>query len=427
MLNIRIGINIQLTILCILLLIGNAVIPNVLILAFIYAIYIILKNNSENNYKLLFLLLPNVRILDGIGFNYAVNIIYLLIGIKYILERRKCNLTTYIAVMLLFIWELIHSVFYLNVGTFLFTIFNISFDLFIFLLLIEDNVIDFETDINYLSYGCFVSAFIYFLSNKDTITRLVTSVYRFEAYGNDPNYYSVYILVAITGLLICLKNKDKMYWKIIKIFILAFLGLLTSSKMYVLCFLGLSIAYVIMIFIQKERISFKALGRVILIAAILILLFHDYVSFFINKFLERFNETFYTTALGNFTTGRIDTLINYINILSKDWISLFFGRGAIYYQYYREHGFSYILAAHNTYFDILLSEGVIGVVFILLGYFIIVNKCLLPYKENRKLNYLPIIVFLVVIFGLSCYTTDMFWYLLLLTLIPLKKDIKNDG
>ena len=53
--------------------------------AILYSLYKIIRNDTSDNIKLIFFLLPNIRILDVLGFLSCINIIVLLISFKYLI------------------------------------------------------------------------------------------------------------------------------------------------------------------------------------------------------------------------------------------------------------------------------------------------------------------------------------------------------
>ena len=95
-----------------------------------------------------------------------------------------------------------------------------------------------------------------------------------------------------------------------------------------------------------------------------------------------------------------------------------FGRGINYYTYYQQYGIE--LMAHNTYLDFILSWGILGTfVFIIIFILNIYHSISL---KNRLINFLPLIIFMIMLMSLSCMSADMFWYLLALVIIPLSRN-----
>lgn len=413
-------------VLFILFILGNS--KNVLFayLAFIFILLCILIESKEENIYMIFFLLPNIRILDATGITSLINVAVFFASLKYILISKRLNKKNLIVALFFLIWELLHLFYMGNYIEGIIQAINISFDIYIFLTLSKDANLILKFDKSYYSMiaGIFNSAAVFLIVNPSKFNMLFSTSYRLDAYGNDPNYYSIYILICICCLLITIhksqnKNRDSLL-----VFILAFIGLLTASKMYVFCLLGTFFVYFLSLINKMEKKHFKAFARIILLGSAIFVLFRKIIIMFINKFIKRFNENFYNNKISNLTTGRTDNLTNYLKVMGNDFYGLLIGRGLSYYRFYRSKGYG-ILVAHNTYFDMILSMGIIGSLIFIVLIGISLNGYLIDIKMSNFILLIPLLVFFIELFGLSCFSTDMMWYMLVLAIQPILKKYNN--
>lgn len=413
------------TILSILFLLTNGVYPGIGYIVLIYCLYKIIRNNTADNLKLIFFLLPNIRILDVLGFTSFINIIILIISIKYLIvtwnkikNTKKIIMCTYFIFCLEFFHCLLNST---QFNTDLFNAINISINFMVCICIINDvwTKKDIKEMSLSLSFGVIISTLIFIMCNPDTINQIFNSRYRLSAYGNDANYLSFYILISIAGLLIHSYYNTLNVKETVSVILNVGIGLLTSSKM---CILGMLIIFTIYIIciLSKKNLK-KLLGiliKVIPIVLILIFYLKDQLEYLIEKFFERFQENYSSTVLDNLTSGRSELFSKYMSLMNNDIISLVFGRGVNYYTYYQQYGIE--LMAHNTYLDFILSWGILGTfVFIIIFILNIYHSISL---KNRLINFLPLIIFMIMLMSLSCMSADMFWYLLALVIIPLSRN-----
>ena len=81
--------------------------------------------------------------------------------------------------------------------------------------------------------------------------------------------------------------------------------------------------------------------------------------------------------------------------------------------------------AHNTYFDMILSMGIIGSLIFIVLIGISLNGYLIDIKMSNFILLIPLLVFFIELFGLSCFSTDMMWYMLVLAIQPILKKYNN--
>lgn len=379
-------------------------------------IRIFVSSNEENYYLILFLV-PNVRILDCTGNIHLINIVMAVTAILYIVRRRN-NITkdTLLALVSLMVLEFSHAFLYSSLSSTLFIDINLWIDYLVCLMIItdEDTEFDFNKSINFLTAGTLMSAAVSLMSNADIVDSLLNvSYYRFSAYGNDPNYYSVYLILSIAGMFWKMQKTGKVIQNIIPILLLSFFGFLTSSKMFVFVLIFMFIVNVFLLIFKRERKSLKTFGGLFVILAIVLITAYSLIKDLFDRFLARFSDTNYSGSLLNrLTSGRSNIQGTYLSRMSNNLLLLLFGAGIRYGTYYK------MIVTHNTYLDLFVSYGVVGT-FILV---MVTLRVILPMiAKGRKFeDYVPLISFAIALFALSCLSADMFYYLLVFTLLPLK-------
>ncbi len=143
------------------------------------------------------------------------------------------------------------------------------------------------------------------------------------------------------------------------------------------------------------------------------LIFKELIFVFLNNFLKRLGDP---SDLNSITTGRYGILKNYFSIYFSNPLTLIFGSGNQYHHYLGEVSGR---VAHNTYFDVILSWGAIG----LFAFTYIVYKWVkkLPRINNKSwIRWLPLITILINFLDLSCLSASMFWLVFSVPILALR-------
>lgn len=380
----------------------------------------VFKSANNQLFYLILFLIPNLRILDVSGSLHIINILIAIAAIVYISKKiRHFPQSIVIASVVFLICSFSHIFYYDNIGGYIFTEINIVIDYVVFLLLVsdDDSGIEYFTSILYLSAGAIVSAVVCLLAQPDILLQVLNvSWYRFNAYGTDPNYYAVYLLMAIVGLFreMYLSNKILKYLPIVMILML--FGFLTTSKMFIFTLAIIILVNIFLHFMKRQMKSWSFLLKISTVIIAIFFIFKDVFLTLFKRFIDRFIDDPQNNTLKGFTSGRSNIQMSYINYISENIMLLLFGVGTEYGSYYDKlYG---IFVAHNTYLDLILSFGVIGTIIIVL----LTIKAIYPYikKKNNIANKFPILIFGLVLVSLSCLTSDMFYYIFALVILPLK-------
>lgn len=242
-------------------------------------------------------------------------------------------------------------------------------------------------------------------------------VNRLSGFYGDANYYSAQILVAIAALLTVL-GKTKNQWilalQLASILALSYFGILSVSKMFILCLLSLAVIWVFNLLIEKKSISYKLVVIVAITSIMGIVVANNLFSEQMNDYLIRFGAVSDTSSL---TTGRTDLWGVYLNYMFSSFDKLFLGIGLSQDQVWA------ILKtnnAHNTLIQIVFQLGLTGGVLLLWWwkciYSELVNK---TYMDFSKWLYFLMMTVAVLLpwFSLDSLFFDEFFYFLLLLIL----------
>lgn len=265
------------------------------------------------------------------------------------------------------------------------------FNLILFLVLVNINVIATQKLFFYLRFIILISLIINILIWGAGFGRYNFSP-RYNGYFNDPNQMAFWVLCSCAiGLVLYKKVKYKIFIYCLSLFLI----LLTMSRSATLGFIILTLGLVVQ---HKSRLDFKILLSFIAIL-ITIILFSILLKFgFLDSIILRFYEGIQEND--NQTSSRgFDILINF-----PEYLFLGAGQGAYYLHSYSGN------EIHSTWFGILFYYGIIG--FILFLSFI--------YNIFKKLEFAEKIIFLGPMFyGFFTYSvrTLVFWFLVAIFLL----------
>lgn len=255
---------------------------------------------------------------------------------------------------------------------------------------------------------------------------------RLSGFYGDSNFYSVHFLIAIAGMLLLLSKCSNFYKGIaesIGIFILIYYGMMSVSKMFIICLFIIIILWICALLIGQEKLSKKLtifIGFIIIVTTLAT--FNIFIDQ-INYYLVRFGMVYNTESL---TTGRSDLWIGYINyIFSEAWIFLF-GNG------YTDIDLNIVSNdTHNIILQSLYQMGIVGLIIVGVWIMKLFNSVHIekPITFENKIYHLMIIVaFFLPWLSLDMLYFNEFFYIPALYLVfkkyinqwtePMKADIK---
>ena len=143
-------------------------------------------------------------------------------------------------------------------------------------------------------------------------------------------------------------------------------------------------------------------------------LFKNQIALFVQNFIKRAGLSNNNLDFERLTSDRSSIILEYMSILSNDFGGLVFGKGLQYHLFFNGKGFG----AHNTYLDVLLAWGLIGVI-VLTAIIVYWRNNIINQLENKKKFSIPILILAINFMDLSCLSATMFWWVLSLSFLSL--------
>jgi hypothetical protein len=396
---------------------GVLAIPQMQYFGIVAFVIYMFKFSDLDNYKLCLLLIPMIRIFDGIGITFIVNILLVLPAFIMLVKHKTINIHALRHTGILVFWELLHIFIFDNMGNLLPNISAILPLLFCESLISdkEDISLDTASASRWLAMGSIISAAIYLLDNRDYFNNVVYSVIdglRFTAYADDPNYYSVYIVMAIIGLL---ANPNHKATDFILIISLAAIGMLTASKMCLIMMIISFLIYISGYLVSNAHENKRFIGKLLTIAIGMTIIFGNKITLLFGNFINRLVGKSSNFTLDTATTGRSQLAIRYFIAWLDDPMAMLFGYGFQYRNFFdiALHNRNYTSGAHNTYLDVMLSWGLLGL--IIVGF--IVWRMIKESKPNTinikgGIAKYPFVALSMMLIALSCLNAGMFWFII---------------
>lgn len=231
---------------------------------------------------------------------------------------------------------------------------------------------------------------------------------RFAGFESDPNYFSVEILVGICSLLVYMMHEKKKLFACIAMGMLAIFGLLTLSKMYLLCLAILIIVALFMTFKQDIGSGISLLLVFLILSFVIWKMFGETLLLGFGARLDGVDN------IAGLTTGRTNSWVSYFTATFGDIKILLFGAGY-------GSGFVNRMAAHNGYLSLFYFWGIIGSI-LLIALFRSLDrnfskKVDFKIKGFFDLKNIGLIIILLANFSLDCVLMDFFPMAVFLTIV----------
>ncbi len=409
-----------------------AVVANIVGISVIYyfaaiiLLIIFVKSSDEDNFYVAVFLLPMIRILDGVGFTFMINLLLAVPLVMYCLKKRKILINGLI--LLLMIIEFVHVLVLGYVDTIPSTISAFFGLIYCYSIFMDKEIsLSYERAWTFLTTGVITSSFVYFIVNRDFLRNIfsfISSGRRFAALNSDPNIYALFICLSL-AMFFTLKRQRVIHY--IAVAYMAFLGLLTGSKSCIMLMLITIILGLLNYLIGTKDMSRKrkvAVGLLILIFGAT-LVFHEDILTMIMNISNRAGLGNGTISLDRLTGDRYSIVQSYLSILASNVVCLLVGYGLHYDRFLihdTSYGFDYNYQAHNTYLDVILSWGIVGVVLFVILLVIIVRGLKHRWGINKEFVYfLPCLILMLNLLTLSCLYATMFWWAVFFAILPLLK------
>lgn len=237
-----------------------------------------------------------------------------------------------------------------------------------------------------------------------------TNTKRFCGLAGDPNYYMTYIIV---GIALVLKLRDSRaigtaaFW--VQLVGLSVLGLLTYSKAFLLLYVFTIGIYIVWQYWNRKLM--KGMVFTIFAVAVIFLLMtvpNSPFAVIINRLTSAQN-------LNDLTTGRVEVMLAYLDVITESLPSFLFGQGMAAQSLY--------LDPHMIYLEVLYYLGVVGLVLLFalfVGVFHMANRrCAGGVKQNLIAKYIVLVLVLIAYLSLHGAFSQMFHAQMLLAALGL--------
>lgn len=238
---------------------------------------------------------------------------------------------------------------------------------------------------------------------------------RFTGLDLDPNYFSLQVLIAMACLLVLFNLDGKKEKKsIVLLVILAFFGILTYSKMFIIT-LVVFIMMTFIVFIKNNvKTAIKFSSFIVIICGVALYFFYE--KLFEIYWIRFFGSGISTDAI---TTGRVSSWGLFVNEILQNTKIFVLGAGF-------GTSFAKMKMAHTMYLSTPYYIGLIGVALSVL-YISSLYKVL---RENvgimntagfqiLSINAIPLYIVLIANIGLDSFVMDYFPYHILLIMFAL--------
>lgn len=393
----------------------------VMFLVAVLLLFIELRTNKNNIFYWSFFLIPNIRFLDTTSVKFLVNFLMVIPIVKYMIcyDFFRKRFLGIIFGLALFLLEVLHIVYFETYDILFPTIaWGLSFSLCIMASTDKSITINKGDIYDSLSVGIIFSSLIYLIAEpKSVFTNFYNFTERFIAYADDPNYFSLYILYCLSTWILI----DKKKYRFGTFAIVAFIGFLTSSKMeFILS--SLIFIYIAIDFFRKNNVKniIKKLPLILFALTVFVSYKMETILDYCEHILTRMGGV--GASIDTITTGRFHLQMYYLNDFVESFSDYILGFGFTYFRFLGEPS---VRGAHNTYIDILAAWGIIGSIFFFMIIYFWVHKSKYVYIQNRHLKssaYFPTTIFCLVLCSLSCFSANMFPFMLMAVFPFLNKD-----
>ena len=216
-------------------------------------------------------------------------------------------------------------------------------------------------------------------------------VIRRSGYYGDPNFYSAHITAALSGALVMLLNNNKNKRVVIIILLsmaLVYCGFMSVSKSFILVAMALFLVWLVEFMFIKGRVSTKLMIIFTFIIGAAFLLSTTVFTDLIGMMLSRFKNA---SNIADFTTGRTEIWMDYIEAFIDNPLLLLFGKGFTSLLIFEK-------ATHSTIIQAVYQFGLVGCVFFI-GWFFCYFRMFLQRTKLVMSDIAQMFILLLGIFG----------------------------
>lgn len=236
----------------------------------------------------------------------------------------------------------------------------------------------------------------------------------------DPNYFSFYIVLSISFIIILYLYANKRNIKYLFLALLyVFAGFSSISRMYLVLCIPIMVVFIVICF---KTIFTKYAYQIFFISIFVIIIMLFNRATIVNSFdmvISRFN----VDSSVDVTNGRIDLLNMYVNTMKSNPEMIPFGVGIS--NYYKRLNIP--LYAHNLYIELFVCLGLFGILLLFCLFLYLIFKSNILYNSIR---FLPLLVSSIAGLAISFIDVEGFYIvfsLIFITIFVLTPKIVNGG
>lgn len=412
---------------CLFLVVLNALFSNDILLLGFYLIATMemLFGKIDEAALLLLMVAPfsYAMVIAGKEYSFLLGLFFI---ISFLLKKRKVPKKIFILLILYIVYMFVTMDFDKHMSVTNIPIRTVQAALILFVPLALKNI-SLKTVSKFVGISFLLSSVLGLYNNKLTkLTQLIHSdafwyesgttyleVDRFAGLTYDPNFYGLFAIILSSFFIIILfEEKNNLKERLVlwcSLVMLLIFGLYSMSKMFLILYVCMIVFA--LIFSNKIKQAFF----VVLIIVGLYLYFDLSNVEVVNLIKYRLQNN--DGTLNSYTTGRINLWLVYIKEISNDSKMFIIGRGI-------NNGVVGGRAAHNTFLEVFSMFGLIGS--IIFWSYIIQTFRYFNVSKTKVLRKLPIILLVIGIFGLSVYSFNQTWLLIVLAIFAAGGTNKNE-
>lgn len=372
----------------------------------IYIIYpvltiMLMADTLNNGFTYLMFTIPFCYIGGKIGFSIYLIVCILFLIKYYIITICKDKIKVSPSVLIVFVLFLLYSILPIGPYNYNFLVKLVFLSLIIFtvwVLVNQRRVINFSHNIRILSMSLMISCLFsltYYISpylqEAFHMNYLTDSIIRFQALLGHPNAFGTLCSLCISFLAYSYMKRRR-YYDLILTILIAFLGIFSFSKTYLIILF--IVGCVLTIYLFRHNIKLALALTIVMLVSIggLIILFPDVYTIFYDRFLGKLATCKdFRDIMNMITTDRFNLWLEYGQYLIKNPIHAIFGGGL---------GVEVMstLSAHNAYISMIYQLGLIGsILFVCTIVFIVRDKLIKNQIKIHPAIWLPIIIIALIL------------------------------
>lgn len=357
----------------------------------------------------LFFLFPVFSIMKPyVGSMSYYTVFYFLTVAKMVIAHRKINLRLFVLVALFVAYRLTFT------GTQdITTLITMAAGILLLYYLRQENI-SLKTVTLAFAAGIFLASCLTLLRRNlpivntfilDAVIKVEQGVYanRFSGLTGNPNYFTLDVIVVQAALIVLMHREQKQTLYLICFGILTVLGFMSVSQSYLLAWILLIFLW-FLLSLQKGIsgvVRFLFIG--VLMLAVMAVFAFDYIELFVFRITKGMQG-----GASDFTTGRTDVWVDYLEVLMSDVRMLIFGVGNNAFESIKK-------GAHNTYLECIFHLGIVGSTIFLSTVKVAMGKII-----TSRIMWVPVLILLFRMLAIGIAFNDRLWFCLGLIILLAK-------